>query len=65
MTDLIYISEDTFLGDVDESAWKKLFERRGGCSCHISPPCSACSDPVEEEELNNVGYTYAAHGIKE
>jgi hypothetical protein len=64
MSDLIYIEEDVFIGDVDESAWNQLVENRGGCSCHISPPCGACSNPVEEEELNEVGYTYVAHGIK-
>jgi len=28
-----------------------LVELRGGCSCHISPPCGACSDPITREEM--------------
>lgn len=58
MSDLQYISWDDWLGDVDEAAWRRLLEKRGGCSCHISPPCSSCCDPVSEDELNSVGYTY-------
>ncbi len=64
MTELIWLEENEWLGDADEPAWKQLVENRGGCSCHISPPCSACSEPISEEELNEVGYTYSAHGIK-
>ena len=58
MTDLIQISEDTWLGDIDESAWVRLLAHRGGCRCCISPPCNACSEPVQEAELNELGYTY-------
>ena len=64
MSKLTFIAEGEFLGDADESAWEQLVEKRGGCSCHLSPPCGSCSNPVSEEELNEVGYTYAAHGIK-
>jgi hypothetical protein len=58
MTDLIKISENDCLLDVDESAWNELVENRGGCRCHLCPPCHACSDPIEEVELNEVGYTF-------
>ncbi len=56
--DLIQIGETDCLFDVDESAYRRLLEKRGGCYCCVSPPCSACSDPIEEAELNAVGYTY-------
>ena len=57
-SELTTISEDEWLLDVDESAWRRLVEKRGGCRCHLSPPCAACSEPVTEAELNDVGYTY-------
>ena len=53
-----HIREQDCLLDVDEKAWWSLVENRGGCRCHISPPCGACSNPISEEELNEVGYTY-------
>jgi hypothetical protein len=28
---------------------------RGGCSCHISPPCHACCEPLTEEEADSLG----------
>lgn len=28
-----------------------FMDRRGGCSCCVSPPCHACCDPITEEEL--------------
>jgi len=56
--DLKHIDEQDCLLDVDEKAWRSLVENRGGCRCHISPPCGACSDPISEEEMNEVGYTY-------
>lgn len=55
---MIHIDEDTWLGDVDERAWFRLVEKRGGCRCCVSPPCSACTEPLTEDELNTVGYTY-------
>jgi hypothetical protein len=55
---LTKIESNVWLGDVDENAWKRLLEKRGGCSCHLSPPCDNCVDPLTEEELNSVGYTY-------
>ena len=57
--ELKHIGEQDSLLDVDESAWHLLVENRGGCRCHISPPCSACSNPISEEEMNEVGYTYS------
>lgn len=60
MDDLIFIDPDACLLDVDERAWELIVENRGGCRCHVSPPCGACCNPVEEDELNEVGYTYDA-----
>ncbi len=56
--ELKHIGEQDCLLDVDGNAWRSLVENRGGCRCHISPPCSACSNPISEDELNEVGYTY-------
>jgi hypothetical protein len=56
--ELKHIDEQDCLLDVDEKAWRSLVENRGGCRCHISPPCGACSNPISEEELNEAGYTY-------
>jgi hypothetical protein len=56
--ELRHIGERDCLLDVDEKAWRLLVENRGGCRCHISPPCGACSDLISEEEMNEVGYTY-------
>lgn len=56
--DLEKITHDDCLMDVDESAWLRIVSKRGGCRCCISPPCAACTEPVTEEELQSVGYTY-------
>jgi hypothetical protein len=62
MSDLTQISEDDCLLDFDDGAWRRIVERRGGCRCCISPPCSACTEPPSEEELNREGYTIAEKG---
>ncbi len=54
------LEEGQSLLDVDEAAWGQVVEARGGCTCHISAPCHVCVEPVTEEELNEVGYTYRA-----
>ena len=59
MSNLAPIAEDECLFDVDEAAWRRLVELRGGCRCCISPPCHACTEPTTEHELNRVGYTLA------
>jgi hypothetical protein len=58
--ELRHIGEQDWLLDVDEKAWRSLVENRGGCRCHISPPCDACSNPISEVEMNEVGYTYTS-----
>ena len=54
------LSEGDWLGAVDMAAWRRIVDHRGGCRCHLSPPCSACSDPITEAELNDEGFTYGA-----
>ena len=56
---LITLTEGVWLGDVDSDAWDSLLENRGGCCCHLFPPCYACTEPPTEDELNTVGYTWA------
>jgi hypothetical protein len=62
MSDLKHIADDACLLEVDKRAWEIILEERGGCCCHISPPCGACCEPISEEELNGVGYTYEKGG---
>lgn len=33
----------------------ELIKMRGGCRCHISPPCNACVDPIDEAEAESLG----------
>jgi hypothetical protein len=47
---MIRIEEGDVLLDVDEAAWGQVIEARGGCTCHVSPPCNACAEPVTEED---------------
>lgn len=37
--------------DLTDDEVERLVEMRGGCSCHVRPPCGAHTDPVTEEEL--------------
>lgn len=39
-----------------EAEGLRLIELRGGCSCHISPPCYACSEPIDLEEAEILGH---------
>lgn len=34
---------------------EQLVSDRGGCSCHLNPPCNACCDPITEDELDSLG----------
>lgn len=33
-----------------------LVDRRGGCRCYDRPPCSACSEPLTEDEADELGW---------
>jgi hypothetical protein len=39
----------------DEALYRELIGLRGGCSCHISPPCAACCSPLEVHEAIDLG----------
>lgn len=33
----------------------RLVDMRGGCSCHISPPCFRCTEPMTMAEAEDLG----------
>lgn len=35
--------------------YKRLVDMRGGCRCFISPPCSACCEPMSLDEADSLG----------
>ncbi len=39
----------------DASLMRELISLRGGCSCHINPPCGACSSPLTRDEALDLG----------
>lgn len=39
----------------DENLIRDLISLRGGCSCHISPPCHACANPLTVDEAIDLG----------
>ena len=43
------------LMDDHPDEWKRLLHMRGGCRCCVSPPCSACVDPIDEDEAIKLG----------
>lgn len=62
MSALKKIAPGDCLIDIDEAAWRQVVEGRGGCACHLAPPCAACTHEPTEDELNDVGLTYGAQG---
>lgn len=40
--------------ELSDQQYKDLVELRGGCSCHINPPCCACSDPITKTEAKTL-----------
>lgn len=52
------MSFDAFVDSIwnDDKLLRKLIEMRGGCRCCLSPPCSACSEPITHEEAESLGY---------
>jgi hypothetical protein len=47
---------DRIAEDMSDEQRTQLVEYRGGCSCHISPPCSACCEPVRLNEADDLGW---------
>lgn len=43
---------DIEFGEEDQ---QRLLALRGGCSCHIHPPCSNCCEPVTISEAVKLG----------
>lgn len=41
--------------EYDEEISRKLVKLRGGCSCHIMPPCSNCCEPMKIYEAEELG----------
>lgn len=41
--------------ELTDKQWKELVELRGGCSCHLYPPCWSCSDPITQKEAELLG----------
>jgi hypothetical protein len=39
----------------DDALYKELVSLRGGCSCHINPPCGACCSPLTAKEAIDLG----------
>lgn len=39
----------------DEDLYRELVSLRGGCSCHIRPPCGACCNPLTMDEAICLG----------
>lgn len=43
--------ENVCLLDEYPDLWRRLLEHRGGCCCHLNPPCGPCSEPLTEKEI--------------
>ncbi|MGA0610042.1 hypothetical protein [Caldimonas sp. KR1-144] len=46
---------DDALIDTHPEIYRRLIDMRGGCRCCVSPPCSACSEPLLLEEADRLG----------
>jgi hypothetical protein len=55
---LIAASLDAFDEKVmnDDDLRREMVDMRGGCRCHISPPCSACCSPLTQHEAECLGW---------
>lgn len=52
----VKLSDFCAYDELSESQYRRFIEARGGCSCHLSPPCSACFEPATAEELLAVSF---------
>ena len=41
---------------LSDEQMEALIQYRGGCSCHMSPPCAAHEDLLTEEEAIDLGF---------
>ena len=49
------IDLDKIHSEMTEEQVRELTRLRGCCACHISPPCSACCDPLTLDEALTLG----------
>jgi hypothetical protein len=49
----------------DRELYARLIETRGGCRCHISPPCFACCEPLTQVEADSLGLLEAESELPE
>jgi hypothetical protein len=47
----------------DDSLMAELISLRGGCSCHVSPPCAACVNPLTADEAISLGIFEEPEGL--
>jgi hypothetical protein len=40
----------------DDGLYRQLVDMRGGCCCHLSPPCNACCTPLTQHEAECLGW---------
>jgi hypothetical protein len=52
--DAILDSLDEKVAD-DPALYRELISIRGGCPCHINPPCGACCSPLTMSEAVELG----------
>ena len=50
------LSELCAYDELSEGQYRRFIEARGGCSCHLSPPCNNCFEPATADELLAVGF---------
>ena len=50
--------------ELTDDQYKLLVHNRGGCTCFISPPCLACSEPPTDDELEDIGYEWPIDYMK-
>jgi hypothetical protein len=42
-----------------DEQYREIRSHRGGCSCHINPPCNKCTDPITWGEARYLGWDCA------
>lgn len=49
------MTEEFYQGELSDDDLESLVKYRGGCSCHLSPPCHNHVEPVTMEEAIYLG----------
>jgi hypothetical protein len=42
--------------NLSDEQTRELVRHRGGCRCHLCPPCHACSEPLTIPEAEELGW---------